>query len=149
MLLSVFSGIYTIDNMDFVLRDAYMTCLSPRSFDLGRVLHYSQFSAAGLTLHERGVPALVYCLAMKTQLFRNVYFHQTFRAIDSHLTGLFQESIEYLFPGDPREHLAEYTWTSLSFRCSLKSNPGRSVRKPNCANSRNPGRNGCSDVCLG
>ncbi len=122
MLRSLFCGIYTIDNMDFVLRDAYMTGFSPRSFDLGRVLHYSQFTAAGLTLHERGVPALVHFLAMKAELFRNVYFHRTVRAIDLHLTELFRESIKYLFPGDPREHLADYLdFTEFSLLSEVKS----------------------------
>lgn len=122
MLRSLFCGIYTIDNMDFVLRDAYMTGFSPRSFDLRRVLHYSQFTETGLTLHERGMPALVHFLAMKAELFRNVYFHRTVRAIDLHLTELFRESFDYLFPGDPREHLAEYLdFTEFSLLSEVKS----------------------------
>ena len=52
---SLFSGIYTVDNMDFVLRDAYMSGYSARAFDLDRLLSYSFFSTAGLTIHTRGV----------------------------------------------------------------------------------------------
>lgn len=107
-LRSLFCGIYTIDNMDFVLRDAFMTGLSPRSFDLPRLLHYSQFTPEGLTIHERGMHALVHFLSMKAELFRTVYFHRTVRAIDLQLQELFRESREYLFPGDPREHLDAY-----------------------------------------
>ncbi|MEM7473767.1 MAG: metal-dependent phosphohydrolase, partial [Planctomycetota bacterium] len=80
----------------------------PRSFDLNRVLHYSQFTDCGLTLHERGMPALVHFLSMKAELFRSVYFHRTVRAIDLHLADLFARSFKYLFPGDPRTHLDEY-----------------------------------------
>ncbi len=54
-LRSLFSGIYTIDNMDFVLRDAYMSGYSARAFDLDRLLRYSFFSSAGLTIHSRGI----------------------------------------------------------------------------------------------
>ena len=59
MLRSLFSGLYTVDNMDFVLRDAYMSGYSTRAFDLDRLLHYSFFSEQGLTIHSRGLSALV------------------------------------------------------------------------------------------
>lgn len=108
LLRSLFCGIYTIDNMDFVLRDAFMTGLNPRSIDLQRLLHYSSFTEQGLTIHDRGMPALVHFLSMKAELFRSVYFHRTVRAMDLELAELFRDSGEYLFPGDPREHLQEY-----------------------------------------
>ena len=38
LLRSLFCGIYTVDNMDFVLRDAFMTGLSPHAFDMQRIL---------------------------------------------------------------------------------------------------------------
>ena len=56
LLRSLFSGIYTIDNMDFVLRDAYMSGYNARAFDLERLLHYSFFSPHGLTIHSAGWP---------------------------------------------------------------------------------------------
>lgn len=108
LLRSLFCGIYTIDNMDFVLRDAFMTGLSPRAFDLQRIMHYSWFSPSGLTIHDRGMPALIHFLSMKAELFRSVYFHRTVRAIDLELADLFRESREIIFPGDPREHLDAY-----------------------------------------
>ncbi|MEZ6133284.1 MAG: HD domain-containing protein [Pirellulaceae bacterium] len=107
-LRSLFCGIYTIDNMDFVLRDAFMTGLSPRAFDLPRILHYSSFTKVGLTIHDRGMHALIHFLSMKAELFRSVYFHRTVRAIDLELAELFRISQRYIFPGDPREHLSEY-----------------------------------------
>ena len=108
LLRSLFCGIYTVDNMDFVLRDAFMTGLNPRAFDLQRILHYSSFTSSGLTIHDRGMPALVHFLSMKAELFRSVYFHRTVRAIDLELAELFRESREFLFPGNPSQHLEEY-----------------------------------------
>ncbi len=108
LLRSLFCGIYTVDNMDFVLRDAFMTGLSPHAFDMQRILHYSSFTESGLTIHDRGMHALVHFMAMKAELFRSVYFHRTVRAIDLELADLFRESREYLFPGDPRDHLEDY-----------------------------------------
>jgi uncharacterized protein len=107
-LRGLFSGLYTVDNMDFVLRDAYMTGLSTRSFDLARLLHYSFFTEAGLTIHSRGVSALVHFLSVRAELFRNVYFHRTVRAIDLTLRDLFAASRTSLFSGSPLEHLPAY-----------------------------------------
>ena len=107
-LRSLFSGLYTVDNMDFVLRDAYMSGYSIRAFDLQRLLHYSFFTDAGLTVHARGVSALVNFLGVRAELFRAIYFHRTVRAIDLTLRDLFDDSRAYLFPGNPAEHLDRY-----------------------------------------
>ncbi|MCX7425809.1 MAG: HD domain-containing protein [Planctomycetia bacterium] len=107
-LRSLFSGLYTVDNMDFVLRDAYMSGYSARSFDLERLLHYSTFTPAGLTIHERGLAGLVRFIAVRSELFQAIYFHRTVRAIDLTLQEVFAQSKHDLFPGNPLDHLAEY-----------------------------------------
>ena len=116
-LRSLFCGLYTLDNMDFVLRDAYMSGFSLRSFDLDRLLHYSFFGPEGFTIHERGLSAMVRFIAVRADLFRSVYFHRTVRAIDLTLSGLFAESGEYLFSGNPLDDLDAYRrfteWTLL------------------------------------
>jgi HD superfamily phosphohydrolase len=108
LLRSLFCGLYTVDNMDFVLRDAYMSGYSLQAFDLNRLLHYSFFSQRGLTIHAKGLPALVRFIGTKAELFRTVYFHRTVRAIDLALADLFAESKHLLFPGNPLEHLDDY-----------------------------------------
>lgn len=117
LLRSLLSGIYTIDNMDFVLRDAYLSGYSQRAFDLDRLLHYSFFSSAGMTIHERGMNALMRFMVARAELFQNVYFHRTVRAIDLTLADLFADSRGRFLPGNPLEHLdlyREFTeWTLL------------------------------------
>lgn len=108
LLRSLFSGLYTVDNMDFVLRDAYMSGYSLKAFDLARLLHYSFFTPEGLTLHVRGVSALASFVAVRAELFRTIYFHRTVRAIDLTLRDLFADSKEFLFPGNPLDNLAAY-----------------------------------------
>ncbi len=108
LLRGLFCGIYTVDNMDFVLRDAYMSGYSGRAFDLERLLRYSSFSARGLTIHSRGIDALVRFIGVRGELFRAIYFHRTVRGIDLALRDLFAESGEHLFPGNPLERLDEY-----------------------------------------
>ena len=108
MLRSLFCGIYTVDNMDFVLRDAFMSGYSAQAFDLDRLLRYSFFSERGLTIHGRGMNALVRFILVRGELFRAIYFHRTVRAIDLTLSELFAESRDALFPGNPLEHLEAY-----------------------------------------
>ncbi len=116
-LRSLFSGIYTVDNMDFVLRDAYMSGYNTRAYDLERLLRYSFFSEAGLTIHARGLDALVRFIGVRAELFRSIYFHRTVRAIDLELKDLFTISRPWLFPGNPLDKLDDYLhfteWTLL------------------------------------
>lgn len=116
-LRSLFSGIYTVDNLDFVLRDAYMSGYNTRAYDLERLLRYSFFSEAGLTIHIRGLDALLRFISVRAELFRTIYFHRTVRGIDLELKDLFGASRKWLFPGNPLENLAEYQrfteWTLL------------------------------------
>ena len=107
-LRSLFCGLYTVDNMDFVLRDAYMSGYSQKAFDLDRLLRYSLFTNRGLTIHERGLSALERFIAVRGDLFRTVYYHRTVRAIDLTLQELFVDSKADLFPGNPLDHLDEY-----------------------------------------
>ncbi|HEY2761814.1 MAG TPA: HD domain-containing protein [Pirellulales bacterium] len=116
-LRSLFSGIYTIDNMDFVLRDAYMSGYNTRAYDLERLLRYSFFSEAGLTIHARGLDALLRFISVRAELFHTIYFHRTVRAIDLELKDLFAASRQWLFPGNPLDKLDEFMhftdWTLL------------------------------------
>jgi hypothetical protein len=107
-LRSLLSGIYTIDNLDFVLRDAYMSGYSQQAYDLDRLLHYTFFSEQGLTIHDRGIEALLRFMGVRAELFRSIYFHRTVRAIDLTLADLFADSREFLLPGNPLEHLEAY-----------------------------------------
>jgi len=108
LLRSLFCGLYTLDNMDFVLRDAYMSGYNIRAFDLDRLLHYSFFTPQGLTIHERGLSALVRFISVRAELFHAVYFHRTVRAIDLALRDVFLESKNDLLPGNPLDNLRQY-----------------------------------------
>jgi len=108
LLRALFCGVYTVDNMDFVLRDSYMAGHGPRAFDLDRLLHYSFFTPQGLTLHAKGLAALVHFMEARGELFRSLYFHRTVRSIDLTMADLFRPTMDRLFPGNPLEHLDRY-----------------------------------------
>lgn len=107
-LRALLSGIYTIDNMDFVLRDAFMSGYSSQAYDLVRLLHYTFFSEHGLTIHDKGIEALIRFINVRAELFRTIYFHRTVRAIDLALKDLFISSKPFLFSGNPRDNLDRY-----------------------------------------
>ena len=108
LLRQLFSGIYTVDNLDYVQRDAFMTGYSLDIVDIDRLRHYSFFTKHGLTLHQAGVSALSRFLNARLNLYANVYFHRTTRALDLHLQEIFRETMGVLLPANPAEDLDAY-----------------------------------------
>lgn len=110
LLRTLFCGLYTIDNLDFVLRDAYMSGYSTRAVDIERLFYYSFFTEKGLTIDERGLASLAHFLSVRGELFRTIYFHRTVRGIDLALEDLFPASAPYFLPenASPLENLDAY-----------------------------------------
>ncbi len=107
-LQPMLSGIYTVDNLDYVMRDAYMCGVAIGAVDIDRLMYYTFFADKGLTLHKSGLTALNMFLNARLYMYTNVYYHRTTRAIDEHLKELFKETMAALFPYNPVENLAEY-----------------------------------------
>jgi HD superfamily phosphohydrolase len=108
LLKPVLSGMYTADNLDYVLRDAYMGGIAIGPVDLERLLHYSFVTERGLALHKAGIGALTMFLNARLYLYTHVYFHRTTRAIDLHLREIFPATMQYIFPGNPLDSLRQY-----------------------------------------
>ncbi|MBW2631374.1 MAG: HD domain-containing protein [Deltaproteobacteria bacterium] len=107
-LRQLFSGVYTVDNLDYVRRDAYMTGFSIDIVDMQRLRFYTFFTEKGLTLHQVGISALGRFLNARLSLYSNVYFHRTTRALDLHLQEIFRDTMDIIFPYDPADNLDEY-----------------------------------------
>ncbi|MGC9976713.1 MAG: HD domain-containing protein [Syntrophales bacterium] len=108
LLRQLFSGIYTVDNLDYVQRDAYMTGFSLDIVDITRLRFYTFFTKDGLTLHQAGISALSRFINARLNLYTNVYFHRTTRALDLHLQEIFRDTMRIIFPWNPLESLDEY-----------------------------------------
>jgi len=108
LLKPLFSGLFTADNLDYVLRDAYMCGVAIGPVDLDRILHYTFVTPHGLTLHRAGLSALAFFLGARSYLYSNVYYHRTTRAIDLHLADIFPETIREIFPHSPLARLEDY-----------------------------------------
>ena len=107
-LQPLLSGIYTVDNLDYVLRDSYMCGVAIGPVDLERLIHYTFFTKDGLTLHKAGGSALNMFLNARLYLYSNVYYHRTTRAIDLHLKELFGDTMRLIFPYNPIKRLDKY-----------------------------------------
>ncbi len=108
LLRQLFSGTYTVDNLDYVQRDAFMTGFSLDIVDIERLRFYTFFTKEGLTLHQAGVSALSRFLNARLNLYSNVYFHRTTRALDLHLQEIFRDTMDLLMPANPAEALDDY-----------------------------------------
>jgi HD superfamily phosphohydrolase len=108
LLRQLFSGIYTVDNLDYVQRDAYMTGFSLDMVDIPRLRYYTFFTEKGVTLHQSGISALGRFINARLNLYSNVYFHRTTRALDLHLQEIFRDTIKLIFPGNPLKNLEAY-----------------------------------------
>ncbi|TFG67616.1 MAG: HD domain-containing protein [Thermomicrobiales bacterium] len=109
LLQPLLSGVFTVDNLDYVRRDAYMTGVAVGPIDVERLRRYSFISERGLTLFEPGLPALEMFLTSRRFIYQQVYFHRTVRAIDLDLAEVFGPSIRAIFgESSPAEQLTAY-----------------------------------------
>jgi uncharacterized protein len=108
-LQPLFSGVFTVDNLDYVRRDAYLTGVATGPVDAERLRRYCFISDRGLTLYEPGLGALEMFLTARLFMYQHVYFHRTVRAIDLDLADVFGPSISALFgAGSPADRLSDY-----------------------------------------
>jgi hypothetical protein len=108
-LQPLLSGVFTVDNLDYVRRDAYLTGVAVGPVDVERLRRYAFISERGLTLFEPGLPALEMFLTARRFMYQQVYFHRTVRAIDLDLGGVFGPSVRAIFGEvSPLDRLAAY-----------------------------------------
>ncbi|MBF6605090.1 MAG: HD domain-containing protein [Chloroflexi bacterium] len=109
LLQPLLSGVFTVDNLDYVRRDAYFTGVATGPVDVERLRRYAFVGERGLTLYEPGLGALEVFLSSRLFLYQQVYFHRTVRAIDLDLGEVFGPSIGAIFGlRSPAEHLGAY-----------------------------------------
>jgi HD superfamily phosphohydrolase len=107
-LQPLLSGVFTVDNLDYVRRDAWMTGVAIE-VDVERLRRYTFIGERGLTLYEPGLGALEMFLTSRLFLYQQVYFHRTVRAIDLDLAEVFRPSIQAIFgEASPADALEDY-----------------------------------------
>ena len=108
-LQPLLSGVFTVDNLDYVRRDAYLTGVTVGPVDAERLRRYAFISERGLTLYEPGLPALEMFLTARSFMYQQVYFHRTVRAIDLDLADVFGPAVRAIFGAEsPADRLPAY-----------------------------------------
>lgn len=104
----ILCGPATVDNLDYVPRDAYMVGVSVGAVDVQRIVHYSFILGDTLVLHAHAAGALQMFLQARLFLYTNIYFHRTVRRIDLTMHSIFAETVEHILPGNPLDNLDGY-----------------------------------------
>lgn len=91
-----FNGLVTVDNIDYVLRDAYWCGIPVGSLSIPRFLHYTFLNEEGLVLHARALSTLQIFLNARFYLYTNIYYHRDVRAIDLQMKEIFKETLDLL-----------------------------------------------------
>ena len=104
----ILCGPATVDNLDYVRRDAYMCGISLGPVDVQRIIHYSFIHGDTLVLHSNAVGALEMFLASRLYMYTQVYHHRTGRRFDLSMHEIFADSVALLLPGNPLEHPDAY-----------------------------------------
>lgn len=107
-LKPILCGPATVDNLDYVPRDAYMCGISIGPVDVQRIVHYSFVHGGTIVLHANAMGALEMFLQSRLFMYIQVYLHRTGRRFDLSMQEIFPETIDLLIEGNPLEHLDSY-----------------------------------------
>jgi HD superfamily phosphohydrolase len=108
-LQPLLSGVFTVDNLDYVRRDAYLIGVATGPVDVERLRRYSFVGPRGLSLYEPGLGALEMFLTARLFMYQQIYFHRSVRAIDLDLAEVFRPSVQAIFgEGSPADDLGHY-----------------------------------------
>ncbi|MHA1811876.1 MAG: HD domain-containing protein [Candidatus Thorarchaeota archaeon] len=116
VLRTLFVGPVTVDNLDFVARDGYMTGVSPQAVDCQRILYYTHViwpngsSRPQVVLQDRAVSALARFLQTRLALFQTVYHHRVAQAIEFEMESVFEDTVKDFLASDrsPTDQLDKY-----------------------------------------
>jgi HD superfamily phosphohydrolase len=124
-LQPLLSGVFTVDNLDYVRRDAYLIGVSTGPVDVERLRRYAFVGPRGLSLYEPGLGALEMFLTARLFMYQQIYYHRSVRAIDLDLSAVFRPSIQAIFgegsPGDDLGHYADLDEYALLHQAALWS----------------------------
>jgi HD superfamily phosphohydrolase len=89
------------DRMDYLLRDAYYTGTKYGTFDLSRILRTIHPFKNGIAFKESGMHAVEDYIVSRYQMYWQVYFHPTIRAMEIGLKNLLKLAHD-LYPHDSK-----------------------------------------------
>jgi len=132
-LKPILCGPATVDNLDYVPRDAYMCGISLGPVEVQRLIHYTFVSGDTIVLHGHATAALEMFLASRLYMYLNVYHHRTGRRFDLSMREVFAETVAELLPGNPLEHMGAFLqlndWAVLDAVQRWQTDPPGTTRR--------------------
>lgn len=131
----ILCGPATIDNLDYVRRDAHVCGIAPGNVDVQRLIHYSFIADGTMVLHIHAAGALQMFLASRLHMYTQVYHHRTVRRFDLAMHEIFAATVDQILPGNPLEadHLPAYQrltdWSLLEAAQRWSDEPAGTVRR--------------------
>ena len=129
----ILCGPATIDNLDYVPRDAYMCGISIGPVEVQRLIHYTFIDGETMVLHGHATAALEMFLASRLYMYLNVYHHRTGRRFDLSMREVFADTVDELLPGNPLDHTDAFLqlndWALLDAVQRWQSEPAGSNRR--------------------
>jgi uncharacterized protein len=132
-LKPILCGPATVDNLDYVPRDAYMCGISLGPVEVQRLIHYTFVSGDTIVLHGHATAALEMFLASRLYMYLNVYHHRTGRRFDLSMREVFAETVAELLRGNPLDHMDDFLqlndWALLDAVQRWQREPSGSPRR--------------------
>lgn len=132
-LKPILCGPATVDNLDYVPRDAYMCGISLGPVEVQRLIHYTFVSDDSVVLHGHATAALEMFLASRLYMYLNVYHHRTGRRFDLSMREVFAHTVAELLPGNPLDHMDAFLrlndWALLDAVQRWQTEPPGSERR--------------------
>ena len=109
LLYKVLRGLYSVDKLDYLIRDSYY-CGTPEFgfVDVKRLLYNSMLTPEGLALHKNALHALVPFLLARLYMFESVYYHRYSRALELSICDTIEDVMKFLDMGDPTQNLDKF-----------------------------------------
>lgn len=91
-VVQIISSQIDADRMDYLLRDSYFTATKYGMFDLTRLLRIMRPAKQGIVFEQQGMHSVEDYLLSRFQMYQQVYFHHTSRAMEVILHNLLKRA---------------------------------------------------------
>ncbi|MDD5065469.1 MAG: HD domain-containing protein [bacterium] len=102
-------GVYSVDSIDFLLRDKYFSGLKEvGEISYKRLIDQSFLSPNGLTLTRAALPVLRAFLTTRFNLFKNIYYNENKDVLEKSFGGLIPDTFRLMKLGDVYKKLDQF-----------------------------------------
>jgi len=109
LFCKIMLGVYSVDIIDFLLRDKYYC--GTREFgdiDIKRLLGSTTITSSGFSMEKEALPALKGFLSTRMSMFCHIYFNEKKELFESSFGRLLPDIIKLMKIGNPYDNIKKY-----------------------------------------